>query len=67
MEEKKIIVQIDESGSVNAETFGIYGVECIEEIDKLMKDIALAGSYHKKSEFYEQKTSITQTIRNKYD
>ena len=67
MEEKKIVIQIGEDGSLNAETFGMYGTECIDEIDKLMKDIARAGTHHKKSEFYEQKTTAAHTVQNKHD
>ena len=67
MEEKKIIIQIDEDGNLKAETFGMYGTECIDEIDKLMKDIARAGSHHKKPEFYEQKTTNTRNMQIKHD
>ena len=38
MDEKKIVIQIGEDGSLNAETFGMYGTECIDEIDKLGND-----------------------------
>lgn len=65
MEEKKIVIQIGDDGSLQAETFGMYGTECIDEIDKLMKDIALSGSHHKKKEFYEQKAVTSQTVKNK--
>lgn len=67
MDEKKIVIKIDEDGKLNAETFGMYGTECIDEIDKLMKDIALAGTHHKKQEFYEQKTTSSHTVSNKHD
>ena len=67
MDEKKIVIQIGEDGSLNAETFGMYGAECIDEIDKLMKDIARAGTHHKKPEFYEQKTTNAHTVQNKHD
>lgn len=67
MDEKKIVIQIDEDGSLNAETFGMYGTECIDEIDKLMKDIARAGTRHKKLQFYEQKTTNAHIVQNKYD
>lgn len=67
MEEKKIVIKIDEDGKLNAETFGMYGTECIDEIDKLMKDIALAGMHRKKQEFYEQKSTSSCTVRNKHD
>lgn len=65
MEEKKIVIEIGEDGELHAETFGMHGTECIDQIDKLMKDIARAGTHHKKPEFYEQKTSATNTVKNK--
>ena len=67
MDEKKIVIKIGEDGSLSAETFGMFGTECIDEIDKLMKDIALGGRYDKKKEFYEQKATITQMVKNKHD
>lgn len=67
MGEKKIVIQIGEDGNLNAETFGMYGTDCIDEIDKLMKDIARAGTHHKKQEFYEQKTTDSRVIKNKHD
>ena len=67
MDEKKIVIQISKDGTLNAETFGMYGTECIDEIDKLMKDIARAGTPHKKPEFYEQKTTTAHAVQNKHD
>lgn len=67
MKEKKIVINIGEDGSLDAETFGMYGGECIDTIDKLLKDIALSGNCIKKKEFYEQKTSTIQTVINKHD
>ncbi len=65
MEEKKIVIKIGEDGSLNAETFGMYGTECIDEIDKLMKDIANSGTHTKKKEFFEQKATVQQVVKNK--
>ncbi len=67
MGEKKIVINIGKDGSMDAETFGMSGTECLDEIDKLMKDLALSGTYHKKKEFYEQKSSVHQAIINKHD
>ena len=43
------------------------GSECIDALDKLMKDLALRGSRKKKPEFYEQKITGNNTITNKND
>ena len=67
MGEKKIIVNINENGDINAETFGMAGLECIDALDKLMKDLALRGSRKKKPGFYEQKITGNNTITNKND
>ena len=67
MSEKKIVIQIDDKGGINAETFGMVGTECVEELDKLMKDIALLGSRKKKNEFFEQETTNVTKVTNKRD
>lgn len=65
MEEKKIVVKIDNKGNLKAETFGMQGTECIDELDKLLKDIARNGKTRKKQEFYEQKAIINNKVSNK--
>ena len=67
MAEKKIIIDIDAQGGINAETFGLVGTECIDELDKLMKNMAMTGTTIKKPEFYEQRTQINSTVTNKND
>lgn len=67
MVEKKIIINIDDNGSINAETFGMLGTECVDELDKLMKDIALLGSRKKKKEFFEQQTTTSSKVNIKRD
>ena len=67
MAEKKIIIQIDEKGGINAETFGMVGAGCIEELDKLMKGLALEGATEKKKEFFEQETKTSAQVTNKHD
>lgn len=64
---KKIIIQLDDKGGITAETFGMKGAECIEELDKLMKGIALAGFTEKKNEFFEQETITSAKVTNKHD
>ena len=67
MAEKKIVINIDDKGTINAETFGMVGTQCIDELDKLMKDIALLGSGEKKKEFFEQETQTSAKVINKRD
>lgn len=67
MAEKKIVIDIDDKGSINAETFGITGTECLDELDRLMKDLALSGTVEKKKEFFEQETKSEEKVTNKRD
>ena len=62
MKEKKIVIDIDDKGKINAETFGIHGVECLQELDKLLKDIALETKIEKKDDFFKEGTNISNTI-----
>ena len=65
MEEKKIVVDIDETGEIKAETFGLQGTECLEELDKLLKDLALQTKVVKKAEFFKERTTVEKTVQVK--
>ena len=41
MANKKIVIDINDKGEIEAETFGMQGTECLNELDKLLKDLAL--------------------------
>jgi len=58
--EKKIIINIDKNGNVEAETFG---TACMAEIDKLMKDLALVSESTKKPEYFKTKVDIKTTVK----
>lgn len=63
MEEKKIVVDISEEGTIRAETFGIQGVECVTELDRLMKDIARSTRRKKKPEYFKEGTLADNTVK----
>ena len=65
MSEKKIVIEIGEEGEIHAETFGMEGTECVEELDKLMKDLARSGDSRKKPEYFQSKTKPGNTVTNK--
>ena len=65
MEGKKIVIDIDDKGVIKAETFGLQGVECLEELDKLLKDLALQTDTVKKVEFFKEGTTVDNTIKAK--
>jgi len=52
---KEIIVDIDETGAIKAETFGFIGTDCELELDRLMKGLASSKSTKRKAEFYQSK------------
>lgn len=60
MAEKKIIVDIKESGEISAETFGFQGVSCVAELDKLLKGLAMETVTEKKPEFFDE-TRVSDT------
>lgn len=47
---KKIVVDLDEKGNLNAETFGFTGDICFAEFDRLFKDIVEERPYDPKKE-----------------
>lgn len=66
MAEQKIEIKIDENGKITAETFGIKGELCIEELQKLLEGIADVESIKKTDEFYQQQEmNKNNQIKNK--
>ena len=66
MAEKKIVIDIDDDGSIKAETFGMHGVECLNELDKVLKDLALQSETIKKDEFFKEGTTLDNTLKVKH-
>jgi hypothetical protein len=65
MDEQKIVVKIDENGDMNAETFGFDGQACVDELSKLMKNLAVVTAERKKSEYFKSKTIAQTKVTNK--
>ena len=65
MPEKKIVVNISDTGEIDAETFNMEGTECLEELDKLLKDLALESETTKKPELFKKSTKVDNTIKVK--
>lgn len=65
VKDKSIVVEIDLEGNIHAETFQMEGADCIEEIHKLMKDIATLKLDEKKPEYYKikVKNQVKQEIK----
>lgn len=63
MSDKKIVIKIHEDGKINAETLGMVGTECALELDKLMKDLARTVTRRKKTEYFQEKTSVDNKVK----
>ena len=64
--EEKITVEISEDGEIHAETFGMQGTECTQELDRLMKGLATVRERHRKDDYYKEKVkgSAHSGVRN---
>ncbi|MBP7021284.1 MAG: DUF2997 domain-containing protein [Planctomycetes bacterium] len=65
MADKKIVIDINDKGEIKAETFGLQGTECLIELDKLLKDLALETTTMKKEEFFKEGITTTNTVKAK--
>jgi hypothetical protein len=63
MKEKRIVIEIDSKGNVHAETFHMEGIDCVDEIHKLMKDLATLKSNQNKPEYYKNKLSNNEKVK----
>lgn len=61
MAEQRIEVTIDENGKISASTEGFKGEICIEELQKILKDLADWQSVSKTDEFYQTNELKKQT------
>ena len=61
---KSIVVDIDqETGEIATETFGYKGAECIEDINKLMVDLANLTSDSSKPERWKTEIAGEHTVK----
>lgn len=66
MAEQTITITIDENGKINAETSGIKGEMCIDELQELLEKESDLLSVKKTDEYYQQQTvKIQNKIKNK--
>ena len=65
MKEKKIVVEVGKDGKIVAETFGMQGTECMDELDRLMRDLALSVESTRKTDVQDAKAGTANTVKNK--
>ena len=63
MKEYKIEVEIDENGNIKAETKGMEGKVCVDELDQILAGLGEITEDKKKPEYYkQQKVTKTQKV-----
>jgi hypothetical protein len=62
MAEQRIVVTIDENGKIRAETKGIKGEMCLDELRNLLGELVDLESIDKTEEF-NQKTNVKQQAK----
>lgn len=66
MAEQTITIEIDENGKIKAETEGIKGEMCLDELQKLLEDFGELQSVNKTDEFHQNQTiNVNKKIQNK--
>ncbi|UTW49817.1 DUF2997 domain-containing protein [Bacterioplanoides sp. SCSIO 12839] len=60
MPEQKVVITIDEEGSVHAKTSGFKGESCLEALDELL-NLEGGVSQLKKTDEYHQQQTIQKT------
>lgn len=54
MKEYTIEIEIDEDGNVKAETKGMEGEICVDELEEILKDLSGEREHKNKPEFYKK-------------
>ncbi|MBL1352763.1 MAG: DUF2997 domain-containing protein [Zetaproteobacteria bacterium] len=65
MKEYNVIVEIDEDGNIKAETKGMNGKVCINELDEILDEVTGEREFKNKPEFYKKDSVVRKTIKNK--
>jgi hypothetical protein len=65
MTEYKVEISIDEDGNITAETRGMVGDACIDELDALLSGVEGEQSSKNKPEFYQKNESNKSRIKIK--
>lgn len=69
MQEIIIDIEIDENGDIKAETKGLKGESCIEELEMLMEELAEIEEVNKTDEYYQKgpvRVRSKQSLKRRY-
>ncbi len=62
MQEYNITIEIDEDGNIKAETKGMKGEVCIDELEEILKGLEGEQTFKNKPEFYQKGVNQKQTL-----
>lgn len=62
--DKKIIINLDENGKITAETEGILGEVCLEQLEELLDGIDAIVEVKKTDDFYMENSSLPRNKTN---
>lgn len=65
MKEYNVIVEIDEDGNIKAETKGMNGKVCINELDEILEGLVGDRNFKNKPEFYKKDSVVHKKINTK--
>jgi len=68
MKEYNVVIEIDEDGNIKAETKGMKGDICVDELDEILKGLEGEQKFKNKPEFYQSrsiKAKIQKNIKSK--
>ncbi|ANC00169.1 DUF2997 domain-containing protein [Vibrio parahaemolyticus] len=63
MPEQKIVITIDEEGSITAKTTGFKGESCLSALDELLELDGAVSSIKKTDEFHQEAVSVQNSIQ----
>ena len=66
-EEEKIIVVIDKDGNLKAEVKGIPGPSCVDEVSKLLEEIAEIQDMKKTDEYYMEPKVLEKRVQKEQE
>ncbi len=65
MQEYNVIIEIDEEGNIQAETKGMKGEVCVNELDEILKGLEGEQNFKNKPEFYHKNVRQKTKLKNK--
>ena len=57
-------IKIDKNGELTIKTRGILGPTCVDEVNKLIEDLALVTEYRKTDEYYME---VQRTVKKEVE